>query len=175
MAHFQPSILWRIHGKELLLYCMVKVWGLVASTLFQEEDKRATTNVQNGLVFFFFLFFLPIDPVDISDGTICPLAPDQLQEIREHIASGQMKKSNLCKGCLLSEGPRRIQRRSRDVDRATHCLHIDIAGPLPQSVAFYFLVGTLRLPGLPLLLDARLLKTRISLEVCSALEKTCLF
>ena len=100
------------------------------------------------------------------------LTPDQLQELREHIASGHVKMSNLCKGCLLSEGPRRMHRRIRDVDRATHCLHIDIAGPLPPSVDgyFYFLVGALRLPELPLLLDARLLKTRTSLEVCSALE-----
>ena len=69
---------------------------------------------------------LPIDPVDVSDGTICPLTPDQLQELREHIASEHVKKSNLCKGRLLSEGPRRMHRRIRDVDRATHCLHIDL-------------------------------------------------
>ena len=71
-----------------------------------------------------------------------------------------MKKSNLCKGCLLSEGPRKLHRRVRDVDRATHVLRIDIAGPYIESHHghHYFQVGAS---------DARLLKPRTSFEVCA--------
>ena len=56
--------------------------------------------------------------------------------------------------------------------KATHTLHIGIAGPLPDSDDnySYFLVA-LRLPGLPLLIDVRLLATRTSVEVCDKLEK----
>ena len=39
----------------------------------------------------------------------------------------------------------------------------------------YFLVGALRLPDRPLMIDARLLKTRTSMEVCAALERLTLF
>ena len=61
----------------------------------------------------------------------------------------------------------------RDADKATHTLHIDVAGPLPDSDDnySYFLAGALRLPGLPLLIDVRLLATRTSVEVCDKLEK----
>ena len=88
-----------------------------------------------------------------------------------------MTKSNLCKSCLEAEGPRRIHRSIRDVDKATHVLHIDIAGPLTLSDDgySYFLVGALRLPGLPLLIDVKLLTTRTSAEVCDELEKMVAF
>ena len=116
---------------------------------------------------------LHLKSFDISDGTIKPLTEAEEKELKEHISSGHLTKSNLCRGCLLSEGPRRIHKRIRDVDRATHVLHIDIAGPLVQSNDgfYYFLVGALRLPDLPLLIDVRLLRTRTSVEVCAALER----
>ena len=52
-------------------------------------------------------------------------------------------------------------------------LRIDIARPYIESHEghHYFLVGALRLPDRPLLIDARLLKTRTSIEVCAALER----
>ena len=85
----------------------------------------------------------------------------------EHIRSGHSCKSNLCRGCLQAEGPRKVHRTVRDIDRATHTLHIDIAGPFTTSDDgfTYFLVGALRLPGSPLLIDVRLLSTRGSAEV----------
>ena len=80
-------------------------------------------------------------------------------------------------GCLEAEGPRRIHRTIRDIDKATHVLHIDIAGPLTRSddSFSYFLVGALRLPGLPLLTDARPLTSRTSGEVCDALSQMVAF
>ena len=39
----------------------------------------------------------------------------------------------------------------------------------------YFLVGALRFPGLPLLIDVKLLSTRTSTEVCGELEKMVVF
>ena len=66
--------------------------------------------------------------------------------------------------------------RVRDVDRATHVLHIGIAGPYIESHErhHYFLVGALRLPDRPLLV-ARPLNTRTSVEVCAALERMTSF
>ena len=59
----------------------------------------------------------------------------------------------------------------------THVLHIDIAGPLPLSDDGFicFLVGALRLPGLPLLSHVKLLSTRTSTEVCDELETMVAF
>ena len=91
---------------------------------------------------------VPTDALNVSDGSIKPLSPQEEKELRDHINSGHVKKSNLCKGCLLSEGPRKLHKIVRDVDRATHVLHIDIAGPYIESHEghHYFLVGALRLP-----------------------------
>ena len=95
---------------------------------------------------------LPFSPTSTSDGTVQPLSPEDEKLLREHISSGHLTKCNLRKGCLLSEGLRRMHRRVRDVDKATHVLHIDIAGPFlcSEDNYFYYLVGALRLPDLPL-------------------------
>ena len=63
------------------------------------------------------------------------------------------------------------------MDKATHVLHIDIARPLTLSKDGFthFLVGALRLPGLPLLIDVKLLNTRTSAEVCDEFEKMVAF
>ena len=118
-----------------------------------------------------------VEQVKSGTRTIKPLSPQEEKELREHINSGHVNKSNLCKGCLLSEGPRKLHERVRDVDKATHVLHIDIAGPYIESHEghHYFLVGALRLPDRPLLIDVRLLKTRTSVEVCAALERMTSF
>ena len=115
---------------------------------------------------------LPFAHLDASDGSISPLDHDAMEELKQHIQSGHLTKSHLCKGCLTAEGPRRIHRRVRDFDKATHTLHIDIAGPLTKSDDgyVYFLVGALRLPGFPLMIDVRLLQTRASAEVCHQLD-----
>ena len=78
--------------------------------------------------------------------------------MKDHVESGHTTKSNLCKGCFEAEGPRKVHRTVRDVDKASHVLHIGIAGPLLSSDDgySYFLVGALRLPGFPLLIDVRL-------------------
>ena len=76
-----------------------------------------------------------------------------------------------------TRGVNEIHRKIRDIDRATHTLHIDIAGPFTTSDDgfTYFLVGALRLPGFPLLIDVRSLSSRGSVEVCDALERTVAF
>ena len=119
------------------------------------------------------LVSLPHKDLLCSDGSIELLTPEEMKDLEAHIRSGHITKSNNCRGCLEAEGPRKIQRGVRDVDKATHTLHIDIAGPLPDADDnySYFLVGALRLPGLPLLIDVRLLATRTSVEVCDKLEK----
>ena len=51
----------------------------------------------------------------------------------------------------------------REVDRATHTLHIDIAGPFAVSDDgfTYFLVGALRMPDFTLVINVRNLTSRI--------------
>ena len=70
-----------------------------------------------------------------------------------------------------------INNRNLSVDKATHVLHINIAGPYIESHEghHYFLVGALRLPDRPLMIDVRLLRTRTSVEVCAALERMTSF
>ena len=68
-----------------------------------------------------------------QNGEVKPLSAEELDELKAHINSGHLTKSHLCKGCLISEGTRRMHRSVRDVDKATHTLHIDIAGPLTLS------------------------------------------
>ena len=141
----------------------------------KEEDLRTSTHGMDADLQEWCLLpevSLPFAHLDASDGSISPLDNDAMEELKKHIQSGHLTKSHLCKGCLTAEGPRRIHKRVRDVDKATHVLHIDIAGPLTQSDDgyVYFLVGALRLPGFPLLIDVRLLQTRTSAEVCHQLD-----
>ena len=87
------------------------------------------------------------------------------------------EEEQLMQGVPSIRGSPEAPQRVRDVDRATHVLHIDIAGPYIESHEghHYFLVGALLLPDRPLLIDARLLKRRTSIEVCAALERRTLF
>ena len=95
------------------------------------------------------LVSLPSTALPASDGTVMPLNQKEREELSDHLRSGHSSKSNLCRGCLQAEGPRKVHRTVRDIDRATHTLHIDIAGPFTTSDDgyTYFLVGALRLPG----------------------------
>ena len=140
----------------------------------KEEDLKTSTSGRDAELQEWCLLpevALPFVHLDASDGIISPLDHDEMVELKQHIQSGHLTKSHLCKGCLTAEGPRRIHRRVRDVDKATHTLHIDIAGPLTKSNdGSDFLVGALRLPGFPLLIDVRLLQTRTSAEVCHQLD-----
>ena len=70
---------------------------------------------------------VPWSDLPASDGSIAPLTQPELQELAEHVDAGHVPKSNLCRGCLEAEGPRRIHRTVRNIDKATHTLHIDIA------------------------------------------------
>ena len=123
------------------------------------------------------LISLPFAPLPSSNGSISPLDAREWEELSHHLRSGHTTKSNLCRGCLQAEGPRRIHGSIRDIDRATHVLHIDIAGPFATADDgfTYILVGALRLSGFPLLIDVRLLTSRTSVEVCDALEKMVAF
>ena len=71
------------------------------------------------------LMSLPWSELPASDGSIPPLSQPELQDLAEHVGSGHVQKSNLCKGCLEVDGPRRIHGTIRDTDKATHALHID--------------------------------------------------
>ena len=123
--------------------------------------------------------FVSLSPAELpaSDGVLLPLSPTEQQELNDHLQTGHLKKTNLCRGCLEAEGPRKIHKSVRDIDKATHTLHIDIAGPLVTSDDgyVYFLVGALRMPGFPLMIDARPLTSRTSTEVCDELEKLVAF
>ena len=87
---------------------------------------------------------LPSTDLLASDGSMLALNEEELKELSDHILSGHVTKSNRCKSCLEAEGPRRIHRSIRDVDKATHVLHIDIAGPLTLSDDGLFLLSCRR-------------------------------
>ena len=95
------------------------------------------------------LVSLPSTAPPASDGTVLPLNQREREELSDHLRSGHSSKSNLCRGCLQAEGPRKVHRTVRDIDGFT-----------------YFLVGALRLPGFPLLIDV---------EVRDALERMVAF
>ena len=123
--------------------------------------------------------FVCLSPSELpsSDGVLLPLSPTEQRELNDHLQTGHLKKTNLCRGCLEAEGPRKIHKSIRDIDKAKHTLHIDIAGPLLTSDDgyVYFLVGALRIPGFPLMIDARPLTSRTSTEACDELEKLVAF
>ena len=52
------------------------------------------------------LVALPSASLPTSDGSMMPLNQDELQELNDHVNSGHLTKSNLCRGCLQSEGER---------------------------------------------------------------------
>ena len=63
---------------------------------------------------------LPTAPLPASDGSIQALTDNEQRELNDDLRSGHVSKSNLCPGCLESEGPRQIHRTIRDIDKATH-------------------------------------------------------
>ena len=65
-----------------------------------------------------------------SEGSVAPLSEKELEELSEHIRSGHSSKSSWRRGCMEADGPRKIHWSVRDIDKATHTLHIDIASPL---------------------------------------------
>ena len=67
---------------------------------------------------------LPSAALPASDGSMMPLTEPEIVELTDHVNSGHVTKSNLCRGCLQSEGPRRVHRSIRDIDKATHVLHM---------------------------------------------------
>ena len=80
------------------------------------------------------LVVLPSALLPSSNGMMSPLDSHELEELSDHLRSGHATKSNVCRGCLQSEGPRKIHRSIRDIDKATHTLHIDIAGPFAHPM-----------------------------------------
>ena len=115
---------------------------------------------------------LPFAHLGASDGSTKPLTVNKMELLKNHIQSGHLTKSHSCKGCLTAEDPRRIHGRVRDVDKATHVLRIDIAGPLTRfdDGFVYFLADAFRHPGSPLLIDVRLLQSCASAEVCHQID-----
>ena len=152
----------------LVLYPL-RLWHSICLSLTMRELLQEWCSTE--------LVSLPSASLPASDGAVMRLNHRKHEELSEHIRPGHSSKSNLCQGCLQAEGPRKIHRTIGDVDRATHTLHIYIAGPFTTSDDgfTYFLVGALRLPGFPLLIDVRLLTSRGSVEVCDALERMVAF
>ena len=66
------------------------------------------------------LVSLPSSSLPASNGMITPLEDKQLKGFSHHLLSALATKSNFCRGCLEAEGPSRIRRLMRDVERARH-------------------------------------------------------
>ena len=124
-------------------------WALPAKTVTltlptDDELHDSSSWCQSGLV------ALPSAPLPTSDGSMMPLNQDELKELNDHVNSGHLTKATCAEvACNLKVPGRCTCGSVRDIDKATHVLHIDIAGPLTLSDDgfTYFLVGALRLPG----------------------------
>ena len=49
---------------------------------------------------------LPFTDLPASDGSLLARNGEELRELSDHILSGHVTKSNLCRSCLEAEGPR---------------------------------------------------------------------
>ena len=56
---------------------------------------------------------LPFIELPASNGAFLPLTKPEQEQLAEHLRTGHLKKTNLCRGCLEAEGPGKI-------DKATH-------------------------------------------------------
>ena len=95
-----------------------------------------------------------------SDGTPIPLTPSQVELLREHVRSGHLKKSHLCKPCVEAEGP--VRRHVSHSKKRTGVGHIGICGPMPLSWEdhrYVLVLGLRLLDDAPLLISARGLAT----------------
>ena len=63
------------------------------------------------------LVSLPHKDLPCSDGSTDHLIPNEMKDLEDHIRSGRVTKSNNCRGCLEAEGPRKMHRGVRDVDK----------------------------------------------------------
>ena len=52
--------------------------------------------------------FAHCTPLPSSNGLVTPLDNHEMGELSNHLRSSHAKKSNLCRGCLQSEGPRKF-------------------------------------------------------------------
>ena len=60
------------------------------------------------------LVSLPRKDLPCSDGSTYPLSSDEMKELEEHIRSGHVTKSNICRGCLG-------RRTQKDAQRCERC------------------------------------------------------
>ena len=105
-----------------------------------------------------------------NDGTPTSLTPSQVELLREHVRSGHLKKSHLCKPCMEAEGP--VRRHISHSKKRAGVGHIDICGPMPLSWEghrYVLVLGLRLLDDAPLLISARGLTTRPSVEATAAL------
>ena len=63
------------------------------------------------------LVSLPSMALPASNGTVLPLNKRGQDELSDHLRSGHSSKSNLRRGCLQAEGPRKVHRAARDIDK----------------------------------------------------------
>lgn len=85
--------------------------------------------------------------------------------MRKHIVAGHPAKSGDCYLRVLSDGP--VVRHNTVIDKATAVLHVDLAGPLPESFsgARFLVVGALHLARKPAILSCRPAKTKTTVEI----------
>ena len=98
---------------------------------------------------------------------------NELIELKAHIESKAIPlRATYARVALKLRGQEKCIGRSETLIKLA-MLHIDIAGPFLSSDDgySYFLFDALRLPGFPLLIDVRLLTSRMSVEVCDQLER----
>ena len=105
-----------------------------------------------------------------NDGTPTPLTPSQVELLREHVRSGHLKNRTYANHAwepkVQCVGTSRVPKREPEVG------HIDICGPMPlnwEGHRYVLVLGLRLIDDAPLLISARGLTTRTSVEVTAAL------
>ena len=163
-----PQVLVWIHPILLLYSRSPTLRGLTFHLPQRDVERTLQESCSSELV------SLPSTALPASNGTVLPLNQIEQEELSDH--SGHSSESNLGRGCLQAEGPRKADRAVRDIDRVTHILHIDRRSRCHFRRWLYLLCGwCFKASRFPLLIDVRSLTSRGSVKVCDAPEGMVVF
>ena len=123
------------------------------------------------------LVSLPSTALPASDGTVMPLNQREQEELSNTFDQVTLLNQTCAVGAFKQKAQEKfIGQLGTSIGQLTlFTLTLPVPLPLQTMALPTSLVGALRLPGFPLLIDVRLLTSRGSVEVCDALERMVAF
>eukprot|EP00971_Amphidinium_carterae_P104149 2062499-Amphidinium_carterae.7 len=107
-----------------------------------------------------------------SDGVPPELTPTEKDTLNQHCTEGHLHKSKLCRACFASDAPVERHGLLSETDKKDRTRHVDIAGPLPQSLSGHACWLQCYAYGFPSLVFVEPLKNRTSAECVAKLQLT---